>query len=106
MAPVTGRVANADDYHFITFAGHFQNLILPWIPFYRIIGVLQKIRAAFVNQMVRVFHGVNLEAINKKSPLLLTIKIDSSENSYDKTLNRCHQMNSMVREFFLTLLTF
>jgi hypothetical protein len=52
MAPVAGRIANADEHHFIFGYGLLEGFRIPCMPVNRVVGVLQKIRTGFVDQLV------------------------------------------------------
>jgi hypothetical protein len=60
MAPVAGRVANADEEHFVFVPCFLQSRSIPGVPIHRIVCVLQQVRTCFVDQAVGgffVLHG-------------------------------------------------
>ena len=56
VAPVTGRVANREQYRFARLLCQFERLAAPRIPVDRIVGVLQQVGAGFVGEAVA--HGL------------------------------------------------
>jgi hypothetical protein len=52
MAPVAGSIANGEENGLFFLPGLSKGLLCPGIPVHRIFGVLEKIRAFLVNQMV------------------------------------------------------
>ena len=55
MAPVTGGVADGEEYRPVGLFCLFERLIPPCIPIYRVVGVLEKIWALLVNEAVCIF---------------------------------------------------
>ena len=54
VAPMTGRIPNADQQEFILLFSFFKGLIAPWIPIHRIMGVLEQVRAAFMDELIGI----------------------------------------------------
>jgi hypothetical protein len=48
-------VADAEENGFVFFFRSREGLFSPWIPIHWIMGMLQEIRAGFVNQPIRIF---------------------------------------------------
>src|SRR5438067_5204091 len=48
MAPVAGRVANTEQDGFVLLLCLLQGFFAPWVPIYRVVGMLQEIRAGLV----------------------------------------------------------
>jgi hypothetical protein len=57
MAPMAGTVTYAYQQHFVFVAGLLQGFGRPRLPLNRIVGVLQKVRTAFVDEAIGCFHG-------------------------------------------------
>src|SRR5882724_2493420 len=52
---MTRGISYREQDRFVLFARALQSVFTPWIPINRIVSVLKKIRAGFVNQFVRKF---------------------------------------------------
>jgi hypothetical protein len=54
MTPVTGCIANADQYWFVLCPRLFKGLFSPGIPIYGVMGMLQQIRAGLLGKTVGI----------------------------------------------------
>ena len=54
VAPVAAGVADAEENGFVLGFRFVQSFLAPWIPVYWIVGVLEKIRAFFINESIRL----------------------------------------------------
>jgi hypothetical protein len=54
MTPVTGCIADADKQHLIFVFRLLKGFTAPWIPVYRVMGMLKKIWAFFMDQFVGI----------------------------------------------------
>ena len=54
VAPVTGRIADAQQNHLVVLAGLFKSLFSPGIPIHRIKSVLEEVRGFGIDQPVRL----------------------------------------------------
>jgi hypothetical protein len=52
VAPVTGGIANGKEDGLVLAASFFKRLVSPRIPVHRIVGVLEEVRALFVDETV------------------------------------------------------
>jgi hypothetical protein len=78
---MTRGVANAEENGAIFFPGPTQGLFSPWIPFDRIMGMLEEIRAGFMNQAVCIFV---IHSYLSSSGVFITIKRkNDKENPLD-----------------------
>ena len=57
VAPVAGRVADGEEDGTVLLAGQAERLLAPWVPIHRVVGVLQKVGALFLDQPVRTALG-------------------------------------------------
>jgi hypothetical protein len=55
MAPVAGGVSSTHQYHFIFPFGFVKGCTIPGMPVHRVVGMLKKIGAAFVDKSVGEF---------------------------------------------------
>jgi hypothetical protein len=55
MAPMARGVADAEENGFVLFLGSSESFFSPGVPIHRVMSMLQKIRASFVNQPIRLF---------------------------------------------------
>jgi hypothetical protein len=82
MAPMARGVADAEENGFVFFLGSSESFFPPGIPIHRVMSMLQKIRAGFVNQPVRllmlhpdtpiVFITIRREN-DKKNPIAVSV---------------------------------
>jgi hypothetical protein len=82
MAPMARGVADAEENGFVFFLRSRQSFFSPGVPIHWVMSVLQKIRARFVNQPVRlfmlhpdtliVFITIRMEN-DKKNPLAVSV---------------------------------
>jgi hypothetical protein len=52
MAPVTGAVADADDYKFIFLSCSLKSFRAPGFPVHGVVRMLKEVRTCFVNQAI------------------------------------------------------
>src|SRR2546427_613339 len=56
VAPVAGRVTDAQEDWLVVVLGPRQRLPSPWVPVNRVVGVLQKVGALLLDQSIRLSH--------------------------------------------------
>jgi hypothetical protein len=66
MAPVTGRISDTDNDQFFFCSCLLESFLTPWIPVYGIMGMLQEVGTAFVDQGVGMAwdHGYGSSCID------------------------------------------
>src|SRR4051812_49204652 len=60
MAPMTGGITNADEHQLVFAFSFFQGLFIPGKPVYRVVCMLQQVRAGFMYECIAVFfYGIH-----------------------------------------------
>jgi hypothetical protein len=70
VAPVAGGVAYAEENGFVFSFGFIEGFLVPRVPVYWVVGVLEKVRAFFVNQPVGLVFLFLLQKMNIPASIL------------------------------------
>jgi hypothetical protein len=79
MAPMAGRVSDAEEDGLVLLLSPVQSFLSPWIPIHRIMGMLQEIGARLMDQSVCIlgvfFHSESPPYSMTISPSKFNIKM-------------------------------